>query len=253
MALLELQNITKTYQSESVAVNALKGISLSIDKGEFSVIMGSSGSGKSTLMNIIGCLDQATSGNYYLDGEDVAQLPRNRLSDIRNKTLGFVFQSFHLLPRTTARENVELPLIYSREDLTWKQIHQRSAEALEKVGLQDRLKHKPNELSGGQKQRVAIARALVTEPEVLLADEPTGNLDSRTSLEVIDLIQKLNDTGLTTLMVTHEPDIAEYSRRTVRLQDGVVQSDDYHEPLIAADKLRELNQSVTESQNEVEI
>lgn len=253
MALLELQNITKTYQSESVAVNALKGISLSIDKGEFSVIMGSSGSGKSTLMNIIGCLDQATSGNYYLDGEDVAQLPRNRLSDIRNKTLGFVFQSFHLLPRTTARENVELPLIYSREDLTWKQIHQRSAEALEKVGLQDRLKHKPNELSGGQKQRVAIARALVTEPEVLLADEPTGNLDSRTSLEVIDLIQKLNDTGLTTLMVTHEPDIAEYSRRTVRLQDGVVQSDDNHEPLIAADKLRELNQSVTESQNEVEI
>lgn len=253
MALLELQNITKTYQSESVAVNALKGISLSIDKGEFSVIMGSSGSGKSTLMNIIGCLDQATSGNYYLDGEDVAQLPRNRLSDIRNKTLGFVFQSFHLLPRTTARENVELPLIYSREDLTWKQIHQRSAEALEKVGLQDRLKHKPNELSGGQKQRVAIARALVTEPEVLLADEPTGNLDSRTSLEVIDLIQKLNDTGLTTLMVTHEQDIAEYSRRTVRLQDGVVQSDDNHEPLIAADKLRELNQSVTESQNEVEI
>lgn len=251
MALIELQNIVKTYKTESVAVEALKGINLEIDSGEFTVIMGSSGSGKSTLMNIIGCLDHVSEGRYLLKGEDVARLPRNQLSDIRNQTLGFVFQSFHLLPRTTAQENVELPLLYSRDDISWKEIHQRAKDALERVGLRERIKHTPNELSGGQKQRVAIARALVTQPEVLLADEPTGNLDSKTSLEVIDLIQNLNDQGLTTIMVTHEPDIAQYARRTVRLQDGMILSDDTHEPLHAAESLAKLKSAESESKNEV--
>ncbi len=251
MALIELRNIKKTYQTESVSVEALKGIDLEIDRGEFTVIMGSSGSGKSTLMNIVGCLDQATNGRYLLDGEDIAKLPRNRLSDIRNQTIGFVFQSFHLLPRTTAQENVELPLLYSRDEISWKEIHQRAKEALERVGLRDRMKHTPNELSGGQKQRVAIARALVTRPELLLADEPTGNLDSKTSLEVIDLIQNLNDQGLTTIMVTHEPDIAQYARRSVQLQDGKILSDKSNDPLRAAETLEDMVSTEPESDNEV--
>lgn len=251
MALLELKGISKTYQSESIGVEALKDINLHIDENEFTVIMGSSGSGKSTLMNILGCLDQATSGQYFLAGDDVAKLHVNRLSEIRNKTLGFVFQSFHLLPRTTAQENVELPLLYSRDDISWKEIHKRAKEALEIVGLGERLKHMPNELSGGQKQRVAIARALVTRPKVLLADEPTGNLDSQTSLEVIDLIQNLNQNeGLTTLMVTHEPDIARFARRTVKLRDGQIISDEEHEPLLAS---RIIEENAQQPANESEV
>lgn len=251
MALLDLKGISKTYQTDSVGVEALKDIDLKVEENEFTVIMGSSGSGKSTLMNILGCLDQATKGQYLLAGEDVAKLPSNRLSAIRNKTLGFVFQSFHLLPRTSALENVELPLIYSREDISWKEIHNRAKNALNTVGLSDRLKHMPNELSGGQKQRVAIARALVTQPKVLLADEPTGNLDSQTSLEVIDLIQNLNkNEGLTILMVTHEPDVAKFARRTVRLRDGQIISDDAHDALFASDALEELIQE-SSTENEV--
>ncbi len=250
MALIDLQKITKTYQSESVAVEALKGIDLRVEKGEFTMIMGSSGSGKSTLMNIIGCLDKATAGHYYLDGEEVAGFSRNRLADIRNETLGFVFQSFHLLPRTTALENVQLPLLYSRKDLSWKEIYRLAEEALERVSLKDRMKHTPNELSGGQKQRVAIARALVNKPNVLLADEPTGNLDTRTSLEVIELIQNLNENGLTILMVTHEPDIARYAKRTVRLRDGQIENDEYHDPLPASKALEELIHDKSETQNE---
>ncbi|WP_246481786.1 ABC transporter ATP-binding protein [Natronogracilivirga saccharolytica] len=251
MALIEVKDITKTYKTESVAVEALRGIDLTVQRGEFSAIMGSSGSGKSTLMNIIGCLDQATGGQYLLNGQDVAQMHRNQLSEIRNKMLGFVFQSFHLLPRTTALENVELPLIYSREELSWKEIRRRAREAIERVGLQDRMKHTPNELSGGQKQRVAVARALVTEPEILLADEPTGNLDSRTGLELIDLIQNLNSQGLTTLMVTHEAEIARFARRVIRLHDGRIISDEHHESMSASEALEDVDEDHHHSEDKV--
>ncbi|MEX0773281.1 MAG: ABC transporter ATP-binding protein [Balneolales bacterium] len=225
MLTVQLKGITRIYRTGTVSVDALRGIDLSIHKGEFSAIMGSSGSGKSTLMNVLGCLDRPSDGSYLLNGEDVSTLQGDRLASIRNKTLGFVFQAFHLLPRTSALENVELPLLYSEENLSWKEIHQRAMEALEIVGLGDRTRHTPNELSGGQKQRVAIARALVTRPSVLLADEPTGNLDSRTSLEIIDLFQQLNQKGLTILMVTHEPEIARFAGRTITLRDGLVRSD----------------------------
>ena len=225
MAIVQLNGITRVYRSESVAVEALRGIDMEINEGAFLSIMGASGSGKSTLMNILGCLDKPTSGSFYLNGEDVSTFSRNRLAAVRNKTLGFVFQSFHLLPRTTALENVELPLLYSEEDLSWKDIHNRAKKALEIVGLGDRTDHNPNELSGGQQQRVAIARALVSEPKILLADEPTGNLDSRTSLEIMDIFQELNRQGLTILMVTHEPDIARFTERIVTLRDGLIRSD----------------------------
>lgn len=230
MALVELKGITRTYKTGTVYVEALRGIDLSINKGEFVAIMGSSGSGKSTLMNILGCLDKPTAGTYILDGEDVSTFPKHKLAKLRNDMLGFVFQSFHLLPRTSALENVELPLLYKDEGLSWKEIHNRSREALEVVGLGDRLDHTPNELSGGQKQRVAIARALVTKPSMLLADEPTGNLDSRTSIEIIHMIQQLNKDGLTVLMVTHETDIAGFAQRIVTLRDGLVISDKQNEP-----------------------
>lgn len=240
MSLIRLSNITRIYRSESVAVEALRGIDLQWDEGEFASIMGSSGSGKSTLMNILGCLDRPSGGSYLLKGEDVSTLKKDSLARIRNRTLGFVFQNFHLLPRTSALENVELPLLYSEDDLSWKEIHNRAREALEIVGLKDRVTHTPNELSGGQQQRVAIARALVTRPTVLLADEPTGNLDSRTSLEIIDLFQQLNREGLTILMVTHEPEIARFAGRTITLRDGLIKSDKKNEPMEAAEALDNL-------------
>lgn len=225
MSVIELRNITRIYKTGSLSVDALKGIDLNIEEGEFVAIMGSSGSGKSTLMNIIGCLDRPTAGNYFLNGEDVATFSKDKLASLRNRTLGFVFQAFHLLPRTSALENVELPLLYRDEELSWKEIHKRAREALDIVGLSDRVEHTPNELSGGQKQRVAVARALVTRPDVLLADEPTGNLDSHTSLELIDMLQKLNRDGLTILMVTHEPEIANFAERIITLRDGLIIKD----------------------------
>jgi putative ABC transport system ATP-binding protein len=237
MSIIQLRGITRTYRTESVAVDALRGVDLDIDEGEFLAIMGPSGSGKSTLMNILGCLDRPTGGSYLLNGQDVAQLSRDQLARIRNRTLGFVFQNFHLLPRTSARENVELPLLYSEDEPGWKEIHNRSVEALKIVGLADRAKHTPSELSGGQQQRVAIARALVTKPALLLADEPTGNLDSRTSLEIIDIIQKLNREGLTILMVTHEPDIAAFAHRTIVMRDGLIRTDRLNEPRSAREAI----------------
>ncbi|MCC5934719.1 MAG: ABC transporter ATP-binding protein [Balneolales bacterium] len=236
--MIELSNITKTYRSGSLAVDALRGISLNIEAGAFTTIMGSSGSGKSTLMNILGCLDKPTAGDYLLDGENVAGLNKTQLALVRNETIGFVFQNFHLLPRTSALENVELPLLYSRQKLSWKEMHTRAKEALEIVGLADRADHIPNELSGGQQQRVAIARALVTRPSVLLADEPTGNLDSRTSLEIMDIFQRLNRDGLTILMVSHEPDIARFSRRIIILRDGLIRSDKANEARDAVQALQ---------------
>jgi len=233
-ALIQLEGITRVYRSGSLAVEALKGIDLTIRTGEFVAVMGSSGSGKSTLMNIVGCLDRPTEGTYLLRGQDVSTLSRDRLARIRNETIGFVFQSFNLLPRTSALENVELPLLYNEEGLPWKEMHARAREALETVGLGDRMDHTPAELSGGQQQRVAIARALVTRPSLLLADEPTGNLDSRTGLEVMDMLQRLNRDGLTIVMVTHEPDVAQAAGRTVTLRDGLVRSDREMEPVSAA-------------------
>jgi putative ABC transport system ATP-binding protein len=237
MSIIQLRGITRTYRTESVAVDALRGVDLDIDEGEFLAIMGPSGSGKSTLMNILGCLDRPTGGSYLLNGQDVAQLSRDQLARIRNRTLGFVFQNFHLLPRTSARENVELPLLYSEDEPGWKEIHNRSVEALKIVGLADRARHTPSELSGGQQQRVAIARALVTKPALLLADEPTGNLDSRTSLEIIDIIQKLNREGLTILMVTHESDIAAFAHRTIVMRDGLIRTDRLNEPRSAREAI----------------
>jgi len=235
--MIELSGITRVYRSETVAVEALRGIDLTVGQGEFVAIMGSSGSGKSTLMNILGCLDRPTAGEYLLRGEDVAAHSRDRLARIRNRTIGFVFQNFNLLPRTSALENVELPLLYSENELSWKEIHARARHALEIVGLADREAHTPSELSGGQQQRVAIARALVTRPGLLLADEPTGNLDSRTSIEVMDIIQRLNAEGLTILMVTHEPDIARFASRTIVLRDGLIRTDRATQPRSAADVL----------------
>lgn len=237
--IIELHKITRTYRSGSLSVEALRGISLSVSDGEFLSVMGASGSGKSTLMNILGCLDKPTSGRYLLNGEPVSSFKKEKLASIRNRTLGFVFQNFHLLPKTSALENVELPLLYSREDLSWKEIHSRAKEALQIVGLEERAKHTPNELSGGQQQRVAIARALVTNPKVLLADEPTGNLDSRTSLEIIELFQKLNSDGLTVLMVTHEPEMAGFTERIVTLRDGLIRSDKKRIAKSAGDALSE--------------
>jgi putative ABC transport system ATP-binding protein len=224
-SVVELKGITRVYDTGKVQVHALRGVDLSVAEGEFLAIMGPSGSGKSTLMNVLGCLDQPTRGSYVLNGQDVATLGPEKLARIRNRMLGFVFQAFHLLPRTSAQENVELPLLYHEDGLSWKEIHRRARASLEAVGLGDRLDHTPNELSGGQKQRVAIARALVTEPRVLLADEPTGNLDSRTTLEVIEILQALNGEGLTILMVTHESEVARFANRIVTMRDGLIASD----------------------------
>ena len=222
--IINAENLVKIYQMGEVEVQALQGASLQVGRGEFLAIMGPSGSGKSTLMNILGCLDQPTSGQYYLEGIDVAQLDDNKLAQIRGKRIGFVFQSFNLLPRTNALSNVELPLIYM--GLGRRERHRQAATALEMVGLGDRLHHKPNELSGGQQQRVAIARALVTQPAIILADEPTGNLDSKSSEEIMAIFQRLNEEQeITVIFVTHEPDIAAHTRRIVRLADGRIVED----------------------------
>jgi putative ABC transport system ATP-binding protein len=224
-AAVRLDDVRKTYHTGEVEVHAVRGVSIEIGQGEFVALMGSSGSGKSTLMNIIGCLDRPTSGRYFLDGEDVSSLSRDDLADVRNRKLGFVFQNFNLLARTSALENVELPLLYSAEDLTNAQLREKAERVLAAVGLEGRGDHTPSQLSGGQQQRVAIARALINDPEVLLADEPTGNLDSRTSVEVMGIFQALNDKGITIIMVTHEADIASYARRNVVMKDGLVRND----------------------------
>jgi putative ABC transport system ATP-binding protein len=229
--LIALQIVTKVFHMGDVEVRALRGVSLEVATGEFMAIRGPSGSGKSTLMNIIGCLDRPTTGRYLLDGQEVAPLDRDALASIRNRMLGFVFQSFNLLPRTSALENVELPLLYAGVGRAER--HRRARLALERVGLGDRLEHTPNRLSGGQQQRVAIARALVTEPKLILADEPTGNLDSRTSVEVMALFQELGRAGITIVLVTHEPDIATFVSRVVVVRDGHVASDRRQTPAVA--------------------
>jgi putative ABC transport system ATP-binding protein len=222
---VKLTDIHKTYRTGDVEVHAVRGVSLEIQRSEFVALMGASGSGKSTLMNILGCLDRPTSGRYLLDDADVSALDRDRLADIRNHKLGFVFQSFNLLPRTTARENVELPLLYGTYRLTSAQLREKADAVLASVGLGGREDHHPSQLSGGQQQRVAIARALVNDPEVVLADEPTGNLDSRTSVEIMGIFQQLNERGITIIMVTHEQDIAAYARRNVVMRDGLILND----------------------------
>ncbi len=222
---VHLQDIHRVYDSGEVKVHAVRGVSLEINRGEFMAIMGASGSGKSTLMNTLGCLDRPSSGTYLLDGVDVLKLDRNALADLRNEKLGFVFQGFNLLARTTALENVELPMLYGRRKLTSREMRDRALHALEIVGLSKRADHFPSQLSGGQQQRVAIARALVNQPQVLLADEPTGNLDSKTSVEVMGVFQKLNDQGITIVMVTHELDIAHFCKRNLIMRDGRVVSD----------------------------
>lgn len=217
--MLELENITKVYKAGQTEVSALRGISCRIESGEMVSIIGPSGSGKSTLMNIIGCLDKPTSGQYRLDETEVSELNDNQLAEIRNKKIGFVFQSFHLLSRTTALANVELPLIYSGASNR----RQRALQVLESVGLAHRVTHRPSELAGGEQQRVAIARALVNNPSLILADEPTGNLDTRTSQEIMAIFKKLNEQGMTIVLVTHEPDIAAYTQRTIKLRDGQIE------------------------------
>jgi len=222
---IQLEDVRKTYQTGEVEVQAVRGVTLEIQTGEFVALMGASGSGKSTMMNIIGCLDRPTSGKYLLDGVDVSQLDRDELADLRNQKIGFVFQGFNLLSRTSALENVELPMLYTRHRVNGDNMRERALQALETVGLANRADHTPNQLSGGQQQRVAIARALANQPALLLADEPTGNLDSQTSVEIMGVFQKLNDQGITLVMVTHELDIAHYTRRMVVMRDGKVVGD----------------------------
>src|SRR3954453_8878106 len=222
---VRLDDVRKTYQTGEVEVEAVRGVSVEIGQGEFVALMGSGGSGETPLMNISGCLARSTSGRYFLDGEDVSSLSRDDLADVRNRKLGFVFQNFNLLARTSALENVELPLLYSDVALTNMQLRAKAEDVLAAVGLEGRGDHTPSQLSGGQQQRVAIARALINDPEVLLADEPTGNLDSRTSVEVMEIFQSLNEKGITIIMVTHEPDIASYARRNIVMKDGLVRSD----------------------------
>ena len=222
---IKLEEFRKTYRNGSLEVHAVRGVTLGIRPGEFVAIMGASGSGKSTMMNTIGCLDRPTSGRYLLDGVNIGDLDRDELADLRNQKLGFVFQGFNLLSRTSALENVELPMLYARPSIPPRQQHERAMKALDMVGLSERADHHPNQLSGGQQQRVAIARALVNQPKVLLADEPTGNLDSRTGIEIMGVFQALNDQGITVVMVTHELDIAQFARRTVIMRDGQVVND----------------------------
>ena len=243
-AVIKLDNIHKTYHTGEVDVFAVRGVSMEIAKGEFVAIMGASGSGKSTMMNIIGCLDRPSEGHYLLDDVDVSHLDRDELAGIRNKKLGFVFQGFNLLSRTSALENVELPMLYTHNHLTAAEQRERAIHALQIVGLADRSGHHPNQLSGGQQQRVAIARALVNSPAVLLADEPTGNLDTRTSAEVMGVFQKLNEEGITIVMVTHELDIASYTKRNVIMRDGVVVHDaPVQQRLMAEVELRRLQEA----------
>jgi putative ABC transport system ATP-binding protein len=222
-SVIRVEHVHRIYDLGEQKVAALRGVSLEIMRGEFVAIMGASGSGKSTFMNMLGCLDRPTSGHYILEGTDVAQMTKSELAKIRNRRIGFVFQGFNLLSRTTALENVELPTLYAR--LSKEERQKRSVQALTMVGLGDRTGHFPSQLSGGQQQRVAIARALVNQPAILLADEPTGNLDSRTSVEIMDIFQRLNDSGLTIVLVTHEPDIAQFAKRNVVFRDGLIQKD----------------------------
>ncbi len=244
-AVVQIQDLHKIYESGEVPVHAVRGVSLDIHQGEFVALMGASGSGKSTLMNMLGCLDRPTRGTYHLDGIDIAKLDRNELADLRNQKLGFVFQGFNLLARTTALENVELPMLYGRHrKLSMGEIRDRALHCLEIVGLSARADHFPNQLSGGQQQRVAIARSLVNEPQLLLADEPTGNLDSRTSVEVMGVFQQLNEQGITIVMVTHEFDIAHYCKRNLILRDGVVVRDEpVTNRLIASEEMARLRQA----------
>ena len=243
---VRLDDVRKTYRTGEIEVQAVRGVSIEIGRGEFVALMGSSGSGKSTLMNILGCLDRPTSGRYFLDGEDVSSLSRDELADVRNRKLGFVFQNFNLLSRTSALENVELPLLYSEVALTNAQLREKAEQVLASVGLEGRGDHTPSQLSGGQQQRVAIAWALINDPEVLLADEPTGNLDSRTSVEVMEIFQRLNDKGITIIMVTHEPDIASYARRNIVMKDGLVRDD-----LTVANRLNAASELQKMTANEV--
>jgi len=226
-ALIRLEGVTKDYVTEAVVVHALREVELDIEAGEFVAICGVSGSGKSTMMNIIGCLDRPTRGRYFLDGFDVTERSGDARAVLRNRLIGFVFQGFNLLPRTTALENVELPLVY--RGVSRRQRRQQAESALEAVGLADRMHHTPNQLSGGQQQRVAVARAIVTNPPLLVADEPTGNLDTRTSLEVLELLQRLNEEGITIALVTHEPDIAACASRVIQMRDGRIRSDTYND------------------------
>jgi putative ABC transport system ATP-binding protein len=243
-AVVHLEEIHKIYDSGEVQVHAVRGVSLELHKSEFMAVMGASGSGKSTLMNTLGCLDRPTRGRYLLDGVDVSNLDRNELADLRNEKLGFVFQGFNLLARTTALENVELPMLYGRRRISSHEMEERALRCLDIVGLSDRADHFPSQLSGGQQQRVAIARALVNNPQVLLADEPTGNLDSKTAVEVMGVFQKLNAEGITIVMVTHEFDIARFCKRNLIMRDGRVVSDiAVPDRLVAEDEMRRLKEA----------
>jgi putative ABC transport system ATP-binding protein len=245
---IDVQHLTKTYQLGEVEVHALRGVSLSIHHGEFVAIMGASGSGKSTFMNILGCLDKPTKGQYTLDQIDVGSMSRDALAQIRNHKIGFVFQGFNLLSRTSAIENVELPLLYG--ETPGKIRKEKAIAALERVGLGDRVHHYPNQLSGGQQQRVAIARALVNDPSIILADEPTGNLDSRTSVEVMDIFQQLNDNGITVLLITHEPDIADFAKRQIVFRDGKVKADKMNSDRKSASKVLAKMPAIDEEDDE---
>jgi putative ABC transport system ATP-binding protein len=223
---ISVKALVKTYVVGEVEVRALRGVNLNVERGEFLAVTGPSGSGKSTFMHIVGCLDRPTSGQYFLDGQDVSRMSKDQLASIRNKKIGFVFQGFNLLSRTTALDNVELPLLYAGSGMKGPERHKRAMEVLKAVALEDRADHHPNQLSGGQQQRVAIARSLINNPSILLADEPTGNLDTRTSIEVMDIFQRLNrERGITVLLITHEHDIAEYGTRMVQFRDGQVVMD----------------------------
>lgn len=243
-AIIQLENIHKTYHTGEVDVHAVRDVSLTIGRGEFVAIMGASGSGKSTMMNTLGCLDRPTKGRYLLDSIDVSALDRDALATIRNEKIGFVFQGFNLLSRTSALENVELPMMYMRKSVNGREQRERAMRALEMVGLDKRAGHHPNQLSGGQQQRVAIARALVNQPAMLLADEPTGNLDTQTSIEIMGVFQKLNEQGITIIMVTHELDIASYTKRNIIMRDGRVVSDlPVANRSIATEELRKLREA----------